>query len=60
MLKITNKEMVWSFELMFDKFNVDKNTAYVMRLSQTDFMAIMIVMMLIVMVVVEVVMLKQT
>jgi len=52
--------MVWSFELMFDKFNVDKNTAYVMRLSQTDFMAIMIVMMLIVMVVVEVVMLKQT
>jgi len=32
---------------MFDKFKVDKNTAYVMRLPQTDFMTIMMVVMLV-------------
>jgi len=54
MSKITNTEMVWIFEVMFDKFKVDKNSAYVMRLPQTDFMTIMVMVILVVVVVVVV------
>ena len=54
MSKITNTEMVWIFEVMFDKFKVDKNSAYVMRLPQTDFMTIMVMVILVVVVLVMV------
>ena len=39
---------------MFDKFKVDKNPAFVMRLPQNDFMTIMMVVILVVVVVVMV------